>query len=144
MTTFNIDINLKSTDISLEHLNFNERLKYLLFVRGMTEAELAQKSHISRSTIQRFKNNNKQLSIETRLKFSEILDVDKSMFCGEYELFLISNFSDEIKNFRLKNSLTQLEFGEILEVNRKTVRYWEKGYCVPNEENYLKLKEQGL
>ena len=42
------------------------------------------------------------------------------------------NISEEIKNQRLKNNLTQEQLSEILNVSRSTVSSWEVGRNYPD------------
>ena len=50
------------------------------------------------------------------------------------------NISEEIKNQRLKNNLTQEQLSEILNVSRSTVSSWEVGRNYPDLETIIAIE----
>ena len=77
-------------------------------------------------------------------EFFEKLENDKAFFV---ECFLpkpkssISVSGDDIKKFRADNHLSQEQFGLLMGVNKKTVRFWELGYSLPSYENQKRISE---
>lgn len=51
------------------------------------------------------------------------------------------NLSQKIKICRIKNQLTQEEFGNKLAVSRKTVSGWENERCLPDVTTLIKISD---
>ncbi len=49
------------------------------------------------------------------------------------------NIGKLIKDFRLKNNLTQTAFGRIVGVNKQTVSKWENGTIQPSSEKFFEI-----
>ena len=69
----------------------SEQIRRLRMERGLTQQELAEKSHLSLPFINRLENNPKNISIETLMKILDTLEISLSDF------FL--PFSDDIDQY---------------------------------------------
>ncbi len=53
----------------------------------------------------------------------------------------INHFSELLKQYRFKNSLTQEELAEELSVSTMTIHRWEKGTNKPNSKEKISIQE---
>lgn len=51
-------------------------------------------------------------------------------------------FADYLLEKRINLILNQKEFADFLEVSLSNIKSWERGYCLPNCVNMLKIKEK--
>ena len=121
--------------------SIGSRIKYYRLLNNLSQEELAVKSSIDRATIIRYENNSVNHSIDIIDKISKSLKIVPSIIYDDYFKFISNNYGDKIKQIRRKLNLTQKEFGEILNVNRKTISRWEKKESFPARQNYMKLIE---
>ena len=52
-----------------------------------------------------------------------------------------NNFSKNLKKFRKRKKLTQLQLAKKIKVDRSTIAYWELGKNDPTLSNLIKLTE---
>ncbi len=50
-------------------------------------------------------------------------------------------FSDNLKNLRLRNRMTQKQLAQKMNVSTKTISHWESGYSFPSVSAVKKLKK---
>lgn len=50
-------------------------------------------------------------------------------------------FQSELKELRIRHSLTQKELGEDLQVSKDQIRFWESGRSQPNLEQLIRIAE---
>lgn len=72
-------------------------------------------------------------------KIAAALKIKSSILYDDYLKFISSNPRSKIKQIRKNLNLTQKEFGDILDVHKKTIYRWEKGTMVPERKNFKKL-----
>jgi len=113
-----------------------EQLRRKRIELGLMQKELADRLGVSRDTIMRMENNY-EISIGMKVDIIRRLSLEPE---DDYICFLCNDFGAYIMKLRIKFEMTQEEFGRILSVSRKTVRFWEKEYSMPSYENYLNIK----
>lgn len=78
---------------------FSVRLKKLRKASGMTQAELAEKIHISRSSISNYENGSREPNNETLRLLADIFDVLVDYLTGNSDIAKLPFEKDEIEDF---------------------------------------------
>ncbi len=117
------------------------RIKYYRLLNDFTQEDLAIKSGLDRSTINRYENDLVNHSLESINIICETLKIKPSIIYDDYLNFISKNHGNKIKFLRKDFKLTQKDLSNILEVHIKTIACWEKEESYPTRYNYMKIIE---
>lgn len=115
------------------------RLRNLRLTRGLTIAKLAEITGLSSVTISNIEKDKYRASLPHLRTISEALNSSVA-YLGCFENLPEDTLAQKIKKFRLMQGLTTQEFADMLGINIKTLREWEKGTRKPSMK-YLKMLE---
>lgn len=106
---------------------------------NLTQEELAIKSGLDRTTINRYENDLVDHSLGSINMICKALKINPSNIYDDYLNFIAGDYGNKIKSIRIKLKLTQKDFGNLLEVHKKTITSWEKEITYPTRENFKKV-----
>lgn len=124
---------------TLEENTLGQRLKKNRMKLGLSQKQLSIKCNISRGAIIGYENDSVHPSKEALIKLSKVIDLNY-ICVSEYSKFILSNYSNIIKNWRIKNNLTVRKAAKILNVDSTTLNRWEKGTYMVSKNNYERVK----
>lgn len=122
-----------------------KKIRWARCNKQLLQKDVAQYLGINLKSYKSYEQKGKILyPLENIIKLSKLFDVDFKDLMDEYNLFLYNGQSNQIKQFRIDNGITQLKLAELLNIDRHTVSRWEcDGIKITkkNWEKLIKLKE---
>jgi DNA-binding XRE family transcriptional regulator len=106
-----------------------DKLRYAKLTAGIHQDTLAAHVGIDRATLLRYENgqvSEENMEIEWLIKIALICGMDKYFCCSSYHMFILNDPSQQIKQYRKINKLTQKQLAAILGVALNTVKRWEQ------------------
>ncbi|WP_207730310.1 helix-turn-helix domain-containing protein [Clostridium botulinum] len=116
-----------------------EKLKKARMKLGLSQKQLSMKCNINDSTIMVYENDSIHPSKEALMKLSKAIYLNYICISG-YSKFILSDYSNIIKNWRIINNLTLREAAKVLNVDSTTLNRWEKGTYMVSKDNYERIK----
>ena len=102
----------------------------------MTLDKLSGISHISKSMLIRYENNQLPLSLNSCHLLTSALHVDPHTLFDDYLQFVASDYGGTIRQYCQKHLLTSREYAAKLGVNVRTVLSWERMSTIQTMQNY--------
>lgn len=96
---------------------------------------------MNRITIIKYEKNIIRPSIEILQELAAVFKISYTLLYDDYYLFLDSDFGHQIKLVRKNLKLTQLEFGKLLKLHKKTIERWENYVQAPSINCFKKIRE---
>ena len=109
--------------------------------RKLLGRELAKLAHIGRTTLIRYETDQLECPYDAILRIAKVLDVDKRLLMDDYLQFIDYPYYNFIKQRRKELGLRQIDLGNQIGINRKTIQKWENHHNVISRDSYQKLKE---
>ena len=123
-------------------MTFGQRLQYVRRMRGMTQAELAEKTGLFQSEISRFEMVQARPSLENIRLLAKALITTSDYLRGrenQVKVLMTNKFGKKLRHFRSLRGMTQKELAERIGLNRSIITYWENGRSYPSLENIQQL-----
>ncbi|MFI3226038.1 MAG: helix-turn-helix transcriptional regulator [Clostridia bacterium] len=122
-----------------------DKLRYFRVINGFCQKEVAEFLGIAPRTYKAYENpRKKNYEVEVLQKLANLYQVPDEEIFDDYHLFFKNGQGDQIYKKRQAMNLSQLEFGRLLGVGRKTIGKWERGEArVSSEvwERVCKIKD---
>jgi transcriptional regulator with XRE-family HTH domain len=131
----NVDILKRDSDFT----TVGGRIRYHRLKQGLTMDKLAKMAGLSKSLLIRYENNRVPQTLGACNAIATMLQTEPNLIYDDYLRFIASDYSEIIRQARVKEGLSQLALGCILSITKKTVGRWERGCLTPNRSSYLKL-----
>lgn len=129
--TQNLKVNFyKELHKNLSEATIGNKIEKARLSNGFTQKYLAQLLNMTHSTIEDYESNKCYPSPRILIQIAKILKKPIEYFYDEYYKFIFSNFSDRIKNWRIKNDLTFWEAGKVTGIDYRAIRNWENGSTI--------------
>lgn len=114
---------------------FGDRLKIERLRKGLSQSDLSKLSGIRRSDISIYELDNTIPTKNTLIKLSKVLDLN--YICNEgYSKLIISDFSNKLKLWRIKNNYSIANACKYFDTDRSTYYKWEKGIFNISKDKY--------
>lgn len=126
----------------IDATDLGSKIKYHRLCQHLTQKALALKCGVHVDTIKRYEAHNKEVTPSDLIVYTKLaaaLQIDINILMNHYFQFISNNPGMHIKNLRTSLSLTQKGFGELINVNRKTISRWENETCHVSYQNYVML-----
>ncbi|MGB9791757.1 MAG: recombinase family protein [Thermacetogeniaceae bacterium] len=115
------------------------RIRLLRLTRGLTIEKLAEMTGLSSNTISKIEKGAHTPTITHLRAIAEALNSSVA-YLGCFENLPESTWAEKVKKLRMMKGLTQQEFADMLGINVKTLRNWERGIKQPSVEYFRKVK----
>lgn len=116
-----------------------DKLKKMRLMLGMTQQEFSQLLDIQRSAVNDYESNNILPAPDVIIKLSNILGKDSFKF-DDYARFILSDYQDRLKKWRIDNKYSLRKVASIIEVCSTTYRSWENGTSYISRDSFYKNK----
>ncbi|MDG4969493.1 helix-turn-helix domain-containing protein [Lactococcus lactis] len=118
---------------------FNEQLKTLRKINGLTQKELAEKLKIKQNSYSDWENGKSEPNIEMLVRIADYFDVSIDYLLGGKMKNITEEFSLCLKKLRMKRKLSQKQIAEELKISQQQYSKWEGGIITPNAETLVRL-----
>ncbi len=113
------------------------RIKELRKIYNLNQTELAEKLNTTQQTISNWENGITDIDIDTLLLISNTFDLSVDYILGKTYLTI----GERIKQLRVKNNLTQIEFAKIFKISNGTIAMWETNKRQPGYNTLIKIAD---
>ena len=120
---------------------FNEQLKTLRKINGLTQKELAEKLKIKQNSYSDWENGKSEPNIEMLVRIAGYFDVSLDYLMGGKMKNITEEFSLCLKKLRMKRKLYQKQIAEELKISQQQYSKWEGGIITPNAETLVRLAD---
>lgn len=118
---------------------FNEQLKTLRKINGLTQKELAEKLKIKQNSYSDWENGKSEPNIEMLVRIADYFDVSLDYLLGGKMKNITEEFSLCLKKLRMKRKLSQKQIAEELKISQQQYSKWEGGIITTNAETLVRL-----
>ena len=121
--------------------NIGEQIAYYRKQKGLTQTQLADKLHVSKSCINAYENREVRLvNIEFLKRVFEVLEINNKIKLPQYEEFILNNQSHKLKKLLKENGLNYKQFSKAINVDYSNVKKWLKGQAIMSKTSYNKIR----
>ncbi|MCM6851672.1 helix-turn-helix domain-containing protein [Lactococcus lactis] len=118
---------------------FNEQLKTLRKINGLTQKELAEKLKIKQNSYSDWENGKSEPNIEMLVRIADYFDVSLDYLLGGKMKNITEEFSLCLKKLSMKRKLSQKQIAEELKISKQQYSKWEGGIITTNAETLVRL-----
>ncbi|MCM6841536.1 helix-turn-helix domain-containing protein [Lactococcus lactis] len=118
---------------------FNEQLKTLRKINGLTQKELAEKLKIKQNSYSDWENGKSEPNIEMLVRIADYFDVSLDYLLGGKMKNITEEFSLCLKKLSMKRKLSQKQIAEELKISQQQYSKWEGGIITTNAETLVRL-----
>ena len=116
------------------------RIEKSRLIKNLSQYQLGKLIGVSHSTIQDYESGMCFPSPAILVKISKVIKRSIEYYYDDYYKFIFSNYSNTIKNWRIKHNLSYWYAGKLTGIDYRTLKNWENGTTVINRVYYEKLK----
>ena len=121
--------------------NIGKQIAYYRKQKGLTQIQLADKLHVSKSCINAYENRElKLVNIEFLKRVFEVLEINNKIKLPQYEEFILNNQSQKLKKLLKENGLNYKQFSKTINVDYSNVKKWLKGQAIMSKTSYNKIR----
>lgn len=132
----------KKLPIINKQSDLGKKIKYYRRLNDIKQTELAEVLNVSRDKIMALENGKNIKYYDTKFVQALVSKIEAEPIknSNTYIGFLLSNPSEVIKEYRLKENITKTEFAKRMKVSYTTAKRWEYGENTMSKGHYKRFK----
>lgn len=107
---------------------------------GLSQYTLAAQTGLTRNSIDNYERDTIHPSRTALKKLITVIDKNY-LCCDEYSKFILSDYPNIVKNWRIENKLSLRSAAKILGIGATTLSGWENELYTISKNNFEKLKK---
>ena len=115
------------------------RIEKSRLIKNLSQSKLGKLINVNHSTIQDYESGMCFPSTNILTKISKVLNMPIEYYYDNYYKFIFSDYSNMIKNWRIKNNLSYWQAGKLTGIDYRSFKNWENGGAI-DRFHYEKLK----
>lgn len=132
----------------IKDLSIGGKIRYYRELSGLTRQALANIVGVHPQTITQLEHN-AQITFRPSLfeilkKISECLNVNWRLLADDYILSIYGDLSERIKQYMVKNNISQIELSRLLSVHPQTVSSWLKQKDKPSRKSWELMRQYNI